>query len=85
MYELKFMKCMLLPSNQKIILFSEQRERTEQTEDGGHVTEHKERKHPTEALLWDGCLTKLKVKVDVKVKVKVSAKDLLKQTLSTDT
>lgn len=51
MYELKFMKCMLLPSNQKIILFSEQRERTEQTEDGGHVPEHKERKHPTEALL----------------------------------
>lgn len=29
----------------------EQRERTEQTEDGGHVPEHKERKHPTEALL----------------------------------
>lgn len=60
----------------------EQRERTEQTEDGGHVPEHKERKHPTEALLWDGRLTKLKVKVDIKVKV--SAKDLLKQTLSTD-
>lgn len=45
------MKCMLLPSNQKLILFLEQRERTEQTEDGGHVPEHKERKHPTEALL----------------------------------
>lgn len=42
---------MLIPSNQILILFLEQRERTEQTEDGGHVTEHKERKHPTEALL----------------------------------
>lgn len=78
------MKFILLIKN-LYFFFLEQRERTEQTEDGGHVPEHKERKHPTEALLWDGCLTKLKVKVDIKVKVKVSAKDLLKQTLSTDT
>lgn len=71
--------------NQKLIFsfFVEQRERTEQTEDGGHVPEHKERKHPTEALLWDGCLTKLKLKVDIKVKVKVTAKDLGKHYLQT--
>lgn len=71
--------------NQKLIFsfFVEQRERTEQTEDGGHVPEHKERKHPTEALLWDGCLTRLKLKVDIKVKVNVTAKDLGKHYLQT--
>lgn len=41
MHELKFMKFNVHVINQKLIyFFVEQRERTEQTEDGGHVTEH---------------------------------------------
>lgn len=53
----------------------EQRERAEQTENGGDVTEYKERKDSAETLLWNWCLTscdsKLKVKIHVDAKEKV--------------